>query len=129
MRKRQPVIHMRNWGPDTDGVYIGRPRTGQPWQFGNPFRWKPGMAATADIDQYRTWLLTSNEPRARWQREHLHTLRGKVLVCFCAPRPCHGDVIADVLARAEEIAQTGYPWRASVPRAIRLLATEEVDHA
>jgi hypothetical protein len=23
----------------------------------------------------------------------LHELRGKDLVCWCAPKPCHGDVL------------------------------------
>lgn len=27
----------------------------------------------------------------------VESLRGKALICYCAPKPCHGDVIAEYL--------------------------------
>ncbi|WP_199842664.1 MULTISPECIES: DUF4326 domain-containing protein [Streptomyces] len=67
-------------------VYIGR---GSVW--GNPFRLAPGHTE-ADrarvIAQYETHLLASPELLRR-----LPELRGKRIACFCAPKPCHGDVL------------------------------------
>lgn len=63
----------------TDDVYIGR---GSPW--GNPF--KIGEHGSRD------------DVCERFEREVLPTLdvsqlRGKNLVCFCAPLRCHGEAI------------------------------------
>jgi hypothetical protein len=67
-------------------VYIGR---GSIW--GNPFR-LPRHHTDADrarvIEQYEQHLLASPELMAR-----LPVLRGKRLGCFCASKPCHGDVL------------------------------------
>jgi hypothetical protein len=41
------------------------------------------------IELYERWLLENEELMAA-----LPELRGKVLGCWCAPRPCHGDVLA-----------------------------------
>lgn len=62
-----------------DAVYIGR---GSP--YGNPFV----------IGKHGT----REEVIERYEREVLPTLdveplRGKHLVCFCAPKACHGDAI------------------------------------
>lgn len=42
---------------------------------------------------YRTWL-NHNEPDLieAAKRE----LKGKILGCWCAPLPCHGDVLAEI---------------------------------
>jgi hypothetical protein len=65
-------------------VYIGR---GSKW--GNPFRiGKDGTRADV-IRKYEAWLQEQPELLAA-----LHELRGKTLGCFCAPKPCHGDILA-----------------------------------
>lgn len=65
------------------GVYIGR---GSKW--GNPF--VIGMDGTRDdvCDKYEAWLL--GQPQLL---ESLHELRGRNLVCYCAPKRCHGDLL------------------------------------
>jgi hypothetical protein len=65
-------------------VYIGRPSV-----WGNPF--VIGRDGTRDkvIRKYAAWLQTQPQLLAR-----LPELRGKVLGCWCAPLPCHGDVLA-----------------------------------
>lgn len=40
--------------------------------------------------------------QAEWIRRHLKWLRDKDLVCWCAPLPCHGDVLLR-LANQEEV--------------------------
>lgn len=83
------VVHCKRARFD---VYVGRPT---PW--GNPILLHD---ATDDLDraevvsQYEAWVTTSDDPRAAWVRDHVHELRGKTLGCWCAPRPCHGDVLA-----------------------------------
>lgn len=67
-----------------DGVYIGRPS-----KFGNPF--VIGRHGTRDevIDRFEQWLLARPELVEAAKRE----LRGKSLLCWCAPQRCHGDVL------------------------------------
>lgn len=71
-------------------VYIGRPSI-----WGNPFSHKPGTLAqfrvkdrAEAIAAYERWIQTQPDLLAR-----LPELRGKVLGCWCAPMPCHGDVL------------------------------------
>lgn len=45
------------------------------------------------IEAYRSWL----ERRLKVEPDFLEPLRGKRLACWCAPLPCHGDVIAELV--------------------------------
>lgn len=73
-------------------VYIGRPS-----KWGNPFSHiDEGTLAqfyvpTRDeaVAAYAKWIKTQPELLAA-----LPELRGKVLGCWCAPKACHGDVLA-----------------------------------
>ena len=72
---------------DVDAVYIGRPS-----RWGNPFVvGKHGQRGEC-VELYREWLYTQPELMEQMKQE----LRGKDLVCFCAPKSCHGDVILEV---------------------------------
>jgi Domain of unknown function (DUF4326) len=76
-------------------VYVGRPS-----RYGNPFhlRNKHDRAEReAVIRRYRDYLLHENEGLLALVRAHL---RGKHLVCWCAPLPCHADVLL-VIANQE----------------------------
>lgn len=67
-------------------VYIGR---GSIW--GNPFRLvdtKDDVERARIIERYEQYLLSQPALMAQ-----LRTLLGKRLGCFCAPKPCHGDVL------------------------------------
>jgi hypothetical protein len=44
------------------------------------------------IKAYRDWLLQKPILIAAAKEE----LRGKILGCWCAPKPCHGDVLLEV---------------------------------
>ena len=65
-------------------VYVGRPGP-----YGNPFVIGRDGDRDEVIAKYADWLATQPGLIARAQRE----LAGKDLVCFCAPKPCHGDVL------------------------------------
>lgn len=87
------VVHCKRSPYD---VYVGR---GSEW--GNPFSHKPSSSARwrvatreEAISRYRQWLLTS--PDAEELRARVGELSGKTLGCWCAPRPCHGDVLAEL---------------------------------
>lgn len=69
-----------------------------PW--GNPF--KIGRDGTRDdvINKFQAWVERSTDPKATWIRAHVHELHGEVLGCWCAPRPCHGQVLAQLARRA-----------------------------
>lgn len=87
------VVHCKKEPFD---VYIGR---GRGSQWGNPFSHQEGTQARFKVDtreqaivQFREWLLRQPELVERAKRE----LRGKVLGCWCHPKACHGDVLAEV---------------------------------
>lgn len=75
-------------------VYIGRPS-----RWGNPFKIGPDGTREEVIAKYRDWLAGQPGLMDAARRK----LAGKDLVCFCAPRPCHGDVLLEVAN-----ANTGY---------------------
>jgi hypothetical protein len=53
----------------------------------------PPLSRERVIAAYRQWLLGMlvKDPT------FLEPLRGKRLACWCAPLPCHGDVIAEMV--------------------------------
>ena len=66
-------------------VYIGR---GSIW--GNPYViGKDGTRAEV-LDKYRQYLESSPDLLLQ-----VYSLRGKTLGCYCAPLPCHGDILAE----------------------------------
>jgi hypothetical protein len=67
--------------PD-NAVYIGRPS-----KWGNPFVIGVDGDRDAVVASYRRYLHTSGLIR------DVKELKGKDLVCWCAPRACHGDVL------------------------------------
>lgn len=88
------VVNRRQTLRRTSDVYIGRPG---PW--GNPFIIGADGDRAAVIKKYRAWI-TGNDRVAVALRRNLRRIRGRRLVCWCAPAPCHGDVLAE-LADAE----------------------------
>jgi hypothetical protein len=46
------------------------------------------------IEMYRVWLLTNTT-----LMDKIEELRGKVLGCWCAPLPCHCDILAGLANR------------------------------
>lgn len=81
------VLNKRNDHILNGDVYIGRPS-----YWGNPYViGKDGDRASV-IAQYRAWLDRNPDAKAKAQRE----LKGKNLVCFCAPLACHGDVLLEI---------------------------------
>lgn len=90
------VANIRDGWPE-NGIYIGRAGHGLDGYFGNPFEIGRDGNRDAVLVRYRRYL---DQRLASGDIEfirRLHALRGKVLVCFCKPLACHGDVIAEYL--------------------------------
>lgn len=89
------------------GEYIGRPNV-----LGNPF--KIGQDGDRDqvMQKYRRWLWEKIQAGGQAAQEldkltNIATERDLVLICWCAPAPCHGDIIK----KAIEWKQRGEnPW-------------------
>ena len=64
-------------------------------KWGNPYPIGDGMTRSDVIAAYRQHLAAHPELLAS-----VAELRGKVLMCWCYPQPCHGDVLIDALQRA-----------------------------
>jgi hypothetical protein len=78
--------------PDYD-VYIGRAGRGTDGYFGNPFtvaEYGHGVC----IDKFREYFYERLEKDAEFKQRVL-ALADKTIACFCVPRRCHGDVIAE----------------------------------
>ena len=94
------VVHCKRGAYD---VYIGRgrdPRSGEPGEWGNPFSHRPSRVAGVIVvdsvfealESYRHYIW--EEIRSgRLPLARLAALHGKRLGCWCAPGPCHGEVL------------------------------------
>ncbi len=77
-------------------VYIGRPT-----KWGNPYTIGiGGLTREMAIQKFREYLETVPQLKAAARIE----LRGKDLLCWCPPLPCHGDVWIEVANSIPESA-------------------------
>jgi hypothetical protein len=77
------VVHCKKSNYD---LYVGRPS-----KWGNPFVMKNEEERDKVISQYRDWLLLQPD-----LLKELPTLKDKILACWCAPKACHADVLAEL---------------------------------
>lgn len=78
------VVHCRREPYD---VYIGRPS-----MWGNPFVIGVDGDREEVIRKYEEYV--RNEPT---MINALPDLKGKILGCWCYPKPCHGDVLVKLV--------------------------------
>ena len=93
-------------------VYVGRRGHGHDGYFGNPVirgqhcqlcgttHWDDGST----LPCFERWARRRVSADPTW-RTKVASLRGKVLGCFCAPGPCHGDVLARLAEEWSEPVQ------------------------
>lgn len=84
------VFNLRH-GPMPNAVYIGRPN-----KFGNPFVIGKDGTREEVIKKYREWFYS----QPKLQEQAVEELRGKNLGCWCAPLPCHGDILLEYVNNA-----------------------------
>lgn len=87
------VYNKRHNDAPADAVYIGR---GSKW--GNPFVIGKDGSREEVIARYRTYLINNEELMSA-----LPELRGKDLVCYCAPAAYHGDILLEATNKGEEV--------------------------
>lgn len=93
-----PAVYSRRRGaqPAPPGsVNIARP---SPW--GNPYHMKTESDRPRVIEQFRAYAVERLQREPEW----LEPLRGRSLVCWCSPKPCHGQVIMELLYDAPAAA-------------------------
>jgi Domain of unknown function (DUF4326) len=78
------VVHCKK---DPYDIYIGRPS-----KWGNPFKLHPSETRGETLSRYRRWVVSQPKLMA-----DLPELIDKTLGCWCAPKPCHGDILADLV--------------------------------
>jgi hypothetical protein len=88
-----PRVYSRRRGASPEApagaVYVGRPTP-----FGNPFMVGRDGTQGECVELYRTWIMAPQ--RAEFRAYVQRHLRGKDLMCWCAPKPCHADVLLEV---------------------------------
>ncbi|HEX7995298.1 MAG TPA: DUF4326 domain-containing protein [Streptosporangiaceae bacterium] len=93
------VVNLKGHRDDpgfADVVYVGRPMHRGGWHLpgsplANPFRPGPDGSRDDVMARYRLYLLDRPDLLAL-----LPNLRGRRLGCWCAPQPCHAQVIAEL---------------------------------
>jgi len=82
------VIDVKHVNKYLDAVNVMRPS-----EFGNPFVIGRDGTRQEVVEKYRVWLWQrlQKDPEFRMRVKALH---GKTLVCCCAPKLCHADVLA-----------------------------------
>lgn len=66
-------------------MYVGRPS-----KWGNPFPISSTCSRSKAIELYRKHLYDSGLINS------IHELKGKDLVCWCHPLPCHADILLEL---------------------------------
>ena len=81
-----------------DGFKIGRPSP-----LGNPFKIDAKTSRASAVSQYREWLLKMLETENPTSKAfmvlltHYQEHGNLTLICFCAPLPCHAEVIREFI--------------------------------
>lgn len=84
------VIHCREAAalPADQYVYCGRPS-----KWGNPYSIGTHGPRVVVLQLFRRWWYAPEQAELRLQA--VRELTGKTLGCWCKPKPCHVDIIAD----------------------------------
>jgi len=95
------VVHCKKEPYD---VYIGRPT-----KWGNPFTHIQDGRTLAKyvvssreeaIKSYQDWITTGE---GSYLLKDLHELKDKTLGCWCHPKPCHGDILKNLIENESKI--------------------------
>lgn len=95
------VIHIKNSTNSPDEVYIGRAGKGKSGYFGNPIKVNEVCYVCNNVHTVSGETIACYEIYLQGKlkaddvfKNRVKELYDKTLVCFCAPKPCHGDVLA-----------------------------------
>lgn len=96
------VVNIRQFSEKTvtDGICI---RIFRPNILGNPFYMKDESERESVITKFHTYLQEEYRKRREVFNELMRLVdiiksgQNLYLICFCAPKPCHGDIIAQAI--------------------------------
>jgi len=101
VRKSGPHRHLVPWLADSGMLhYVGHAGNRHAWpesDFANPFVREAKTDRVAMVEHFRSWLDTRPDLLRRLRDGEL---TGRALGCWCAPLPCHADVLAELAGRA-----------------------------
>jgi hypothetical protein len=84
---RMPKVwNKRDPNTPKDAVYVGRPT-----KWGNPFIIDRDGNREQVVEKYRQHYIDKF-----WRDQIVEELKGKDLVCWCAPKACHADVLLEI---------------------------------
>jgi len=90
-----------NISKDFCDVYIGRRMFGIPAsKWANPFIIGRDGTRAEVIQKHETWIRTQPQLMAA-----LHELDNRILGCYCAPKPCHGNTLIKLLEEQKKAAK------------------------
>lgn len=100
VRKAGPHKRLVPWLVSEDLLtYVGHSGARHDWPespFANPFVKQARTGRAGMVSRYREWLHEHPSLLRRVPKE----LVGRALGCWCAPAPCHADVLAEEARRA-----------------------------
>lgn len=82
------MYHLPNRVVPANALYVGRP---SPW--GNPYKAPTSGDREMAVYMFRRYAEAVVAETPDW----LEPLRGKDLVCWCAPKACHADVLEELI--------------------------------
>ena len=85
------VYNKRHSNIPKDAVYIGRPS-----KWGNPFEINKDGTREEVVEKYRKVVMHNDKYWSVWRWDAKTALKGKDLVCWCAPKLCHGDILLEI---------------------------------
>lgn len=92
---------MRVWNMRDTSTPASAVRVDRATRWGNPFVIGKDGDRAAVVELYRRYLWEQmNHPQtgASFRESMLTELEGRDLRCWCAPEPCHGDVLIRAIA-------------------------------
>jgi hypothetical protein len=103
---RPEYENLKEWMEDSNNVYIGRkgiifidgkrfPQNNS--IFANPFKISKDETREQVIDKYEDYIreIINNDANIK---SELLALKNKNLGCWCAPEPCHGHVLLNLIS-------------------------------
>jgi hypothetical protein len=86
------VWNKRDPATPADAVYVGRPTV-----WGNPFVIGRDGTRAEVIEKYKQQIDALDPLQAHaFVNDCIRWLGGKDLVCWCAPLPCHADILLEI---------------------------------
>lgn len=85
MSTSTPRVYNRHKKYPPGCVYVGRPT-----KWGNDFRVGRDGDLETVLRKYYEWLITDGPI------DDIHELRGKNLLCWCAPKECHAGLLLEL---------------------------------